>query len=163
MWVFWWWCCCCCDGRIKRTTWLGGGGCGWLVKNAESGDDSARESYSSSAPLEDCKLPLVLAESMRAENGKTWGRQSEERFWLLAHTTSVHLRRCCGSYRMRYGSETRERERVWEFFWLWKDKLVFLRKCFLPPTSLRALCETATATQTQCLDHFYLICVCAKG
>ena len=50
---------------------FGCGGCGWLVKNAESGDDSARESYSSSAPLEDCKLPLVLAESMRAENGKT--------------------------------------------------------------------------------------------
>lgn len=164
MWVFWWCCSCWCGGGIKGATWLGGGcGWGWLVKNIESCDDSARESYSSSAPLEDCKLPLVFAESMRAENGKTWGRQSEERFWLLAHrTTSVHLRGYCGSYsyRMRYGSETK-RER--DFFWLWKDKLVFFRKCFLPHTSLRlSLCKS-TATGTQCLNHFYLICVCTKG
>lgn len=53
---------------LKEATWVGG--C-WLFKKAESEDDWARESYSSSAPLEDCKLPLVLAESMKAENGKT--------------------------------------------------------------------------------------------
>lgn len=74
MWVFWWWFGGISGLRflavvvLKEATWVGG--C-WLFKKAESEDDWARESYSSSAPLEDCKLPLVLAESMRAENGKT--------------------------------------------------------------------------------------------
>lgn len=55
--IWWWWeggCCCGC----------GCGGGGWFKKAEIESAAAARESYSSLPPLDDCKLPLLLPESM---------------------------------------------------------------------------------------------------
>lgn len=72
-----WGCCGCAVGK-------GGGG---LLKKAET--DSARESYSSSPPLEDCRLPVLLPESMREKDReqKMERREGAERFAFL----DVHI------------------------------------------------------------------------
>lgn len=63
--------------------WWCGGGCGWLgrdgklFKKAEMESEVARESYSSLAPLEDCKLSEPM--------GQRYGRAGEEDFFLLAY------------------------------------------------------------------------------
>lgn len=62
------------DEEEWRWLWCGGG-CGGggldmgptLLKKAEMDEESARESYDSSSPppvLEDCRLPVLLAESI---------------------------------------------------------------------------------------------------
>ncbi|WVZ22714.1 hypothetical protein V8G54_001258 [Vigna mungo] len=62
---------------------------------------------------------------------------------------------------MRYGSERRGKQKVREIF-LFVERQASCVEKVVPPTNVfKALCNTATSTQ--CLVRFYLICVCAKG